>query len=267
MTDATAATSDPSADAAPVLTERRGRVLIVTINRPKARNAINRAVAEGIAAAMDTLDGDPELSVGILTGAEGTFCAGMDLKAFVTGENPYVPGRGFAGITFGPPRKPLIAAVEGWALAGGCEVVLACDLVIAADSARFGIPEVKRGLAAGAGGLFRLPLRIPYHVAMELVLTGDPVEAPRAYELGLVNRLTPTGGALDAALELAGKIAANGPLAVAASKEVVRRAHGWSDEEAQTKQDEFVRPVMTSEDAIEGATAFAEKRPPVWKGR
>jgi enoyl-CoA hydratase len=251
----------------PVLTERRGAVLIVTINRPQARNAINRDVAEGIAAAMDTLDSDPGLSVAILTGAEGSFCAGMDLKAFVRGENPHVKGRGFAGLTFSRPRKPLIAAVEGWALAGGCEIVLACDLVIAAETAKFGIPEVKRGLAAAAGGLFRLPQRIPYHVAMELVLTGDPVDAARAYQLGLVNKLTPTGGALDAALEFADKIAANGPLAVIASKAVVAQASGWSDEEAPSKQQEILGPVMTSEDAQEGARAFAEKRPPVWQGR
>ena len=252
---------------APVLTEQRGGVLIVTINRPKARNAINKAVAEGIAAAMDTLDNTPGLSVAILTGAEGSFCAGMDLKAFVRGETPHVEGRGFAGLTFATPKKPLIAAVEGWALAGGCEIVLACDLVIAAETAKFGIPEVKRGLAAAAGGLFRLPVRIPYHVAMELILTGDPVEAGRAYELGLVNKITPTGGALDAALEMATKIAANGPLAVVASKYIVQHASGWSDEEAQANQMEILRPVMTSEDAQEGAIAFAEKRPAVWKSR
>ena len=259
--------SEPASDSQPVLTERRDGVLIVTINRPQARNAINKAVAEGIAAAMDTLDSDPELSVGILTGASGTFCSGMDLKAFVAGENPHVEGRGFAGLAFCPPRKPLIAAVEGWALAGGCEIVLACDLVIAATSAKFGIPEVKRGLAAAAGGLFRLPVRIPYHVAMELVLTGDPVEAPRAYELGLVNRLTDPGAALAVALEYAAKIAANGPLAVVASKNIVQHANGWSDEEARSKQDEVLRPVLTSEDAVEGAKAFAEKRPALWKGR
>jgi enoyl-CoA hydratase len=267
MADVTTA-PDPEAD--PVLTERRGPdrdVLVVTINRPRARNAITRAVSDAIAAAMDELDGNPEIRAAILTGAEGTFCAGMDLKAFVRGENPHVPGRGFAGLAFAPPRKPLIAAVEGWALAGGCELVLSCDLVIAAESAKFGIPEVKRGLAAAAGGLFRLPLRIPYHVAMELVLTGDPVDAPRAYELGLVNKLTPTGGALEAALEFAARIAANGPMAVIASKDVVRHAHGWSDEEAQKAQNDIVRPVMTSEDAKEGARAFAEKRPPVWRGR
>jgi enoyl-CoA hydratase len=257
-------------EALPVLTERRGpagEILVVTINRPHARNAVTRAVSEGIAAAMDELDGTEEIRAAILTGAEGTFCAGMDLKAFVRGEDPNIPGRGFAGLALSPPNKPLIAAVEGWALAGGCEIVLSCDLVIAAETAKFGIPEVKRGLAAAAGGLFRLPLRIPYHVAMELVLTGDPVEAPRAYELGLVNKLTPTGGALDAAIELALKIAANGPLAVIASKDVVRHAHGWSDEEAQHAQESIVRPVLRSEDAKEGARAFAEKRPPVWRSQ
>ncbi len=259
--------TDSAEQAAAVLTERRDGVLIVTINRPQARNAINRDVSLGIAAAMDELDADPGLAVAILTGAGGTFSAGMDLKAFVRGENPNVGDRGFAGVTFGPPRKPLIVAVEGWALGGGFEVVLACDLVVAAETARFGLPEVKRGLAAGAGGLFRLPKRIPYHLAMEAVLTGEPVGAPRAYELGLVNRLTPEGGALDAALELARMIAANGPLAVAASKRIVQAAQGWSDEEARTAQEEVLRPVMTSADATEGATAFAEKRPPVWQGR
>jgi enoyl-CoA hydratase len=263
-------TTDAGLEANPVITDRRGpggEVLVVTINRPHARNAVTRAASEGIGAAMDELDGDPQLRAAILTGADGTFCAGMDLKAFVRGEDPYVAGKGFAGLAFAPPRKPLIAAVEGWALAGGCEIVLSCDLVVAAESAKFGIPEVKRGLAAAAGGLFRLPLRIPYHVAMELVLTGDHVEAPRAYELGLVNKLTPTGGALDAALELAAKIAANGPLAVIASKQVVQQAHGWSDEEARTEQESIVRPVLRSEDAQEGSRAFAEKRPPQWQGR
>lgn len=267
VTQDTVGAADAAVEASPVLSERRGAVLIVTINRPRARNAINNAVAEGIAAAMDTLDGDPELSVGVLTGAEGTFCSGMDLKAFVRGETPHVAGRGFAGLTFAPPRKPLIAAVEGWALAGGCEIVLACDLVVAAETAKFGIPEVKRGLAAAAGGLFRLPVRIPYHVAMEMILTGEHIEAPRGYELGLVNKVTPTGGALDAALDLAHKIAANGPLAVVASKAVVRQANGWSDEEAQAKQWDILRSVMTSEDAQEGSRAFAEKRAPVWRSR
>jgi enoyl-CoA hydratase len=239
-------------------------VLVVTINRPQARNAVDTGVARGIAEAMDRLDADSALRVGVLTGAGGTFCAGMDLKAFVRGEHPVVPGRGFAGVTRRPPAKPLIAAVEGYALAGGFELALACDLVVAAESAMFGIPEVKRGLVAAAGGLLRLPRRIPYHQAMELALLGNHIPAARARELGLVNRLVADGAALDAALALAAEISANGPLAVAASKKVVAAAGGWSDDEAWERQAEIVGPVSASQDAIEGATAFAEKRAPVW---
>jgi enoyl-CoA hydratase len=253
--------------ARPVLTERREHVLVITLNRPEARNAVNSALAEGVAGALDTLDGDDELRVGVLTGAGKGFSAGMDLKAFVAGERPWAGDRGFAGITQRAADKPLIAAVEGFAVAGGLEIALSCDLIVAARDARLGIAEVKRGLAAAAGALFRLPKRIPYHVAMELALTGEFIEAPRAYELGVVNRLAQPGGALDAALELAATIAANAPLAVAASKKVVSSAQDWSDAEAWQKQGEIVGPVMTSEDAREGATAFAEKRPPVWKGR
>ena len=249
-----------------VLTERRDGVLVITLNRPEARNAVNLALASGVAAALEELDSGEDLQVGVLTGAGGSFCAGMDLKAFVKGERPWVEGRGFAGIVQGPPRKPLIAAVEGYALAGGFEVALACDLVVAARDARFGIPEVKRSLVAAGGALLRLPKRIPYHVAMELALTGDPIAAERGYELGIVNRLAEPGGALDAALELAAAIAANGPLALAASKEIVVHAPDWTEEEAWTKQGEIAGPVMVSEDAREGATAFAEKRAPVWKG-
>src|SRR5918995_2431268 len=207
-----------------VATAVEGGVLVVTIERPEARNAVNLAVAEGIAAALDALDGDDSLRAGILTGAGGTFSAGMDLKAFVAGERPFVPDRGFAGIAQRPPRKPLIAAVEGWALAGGFEVALSCDLIVAARDARFGIPEVKRGLVAAAGGLFRLPQRIPYHLAMELALTGDPVGAERAAELGIVNRVTEPGAALDGARELAATIVRNAPLALQASKAVLQRA-------------------------------------------
>lgn len=250
-----------------VETERRDGVLLVTLNRPEAKNAVNAAVAEGIASAIEELDADGELRVGVLTGAGGSFCAGMDLKAFVQGESPHVEGRGFAGIVQGPPEKPMIAAVEGFALAGGFEVALACDLIVAAEDARFGIPEVKRGLVAAGGGLIRLPKRIPYHLAMELALTGDPVYAPRAYEMGVVNRLAPSGGALDAALELAAAIGANGPLALSASKRIISGALDWSDEEAWQKQGELAGSVFGSEDAREGATAFAEKREPVWKGR
>jgi enoyl-CoA hydratase len=255
----------PKAEA--LLTERRGHVLVVTINRPRARNAITGEVAERIADAMDEFDRDPHLRAAILTGAGGTFSAGMDLKAALAGEPASVPGRGFGAITTSPPRKPLIAAVEGWALAGGCEMVLACDLVIAADNARFGLPEVKRGLAAGSGGLVRLPRRIPYHVAMELILTGDLMSARRAYALGLVNALAPAGQALDVALELAEKVAANGPLALAASKEVIRQGDGWTDEDVRRRHKGVIRSVMQSEDAVEGARAFTEKRAPVWRGR
>ena len=250
-----------------VLTERRENVLLITLNRPEARNAVNRATAEGIAAALDELDGEDELRAGVITGAGGTFSAGMDLKAFVAGERPYVEGRGSGGIVQGPPRKPLVAAVEGYAVALGFEIVLACDLVAAARDARFGLPEVKRSLVAVAGGLIRLPRRIPYHVAMELALTGEFVDAERAHALGVVNRLAEPGGAVEAALELAGTVARNGPLAVEASKRIVRGAAEWTEQEAWERQGEIAGPVFTSEDAREGATAFAEKRDPVWRGR
>ncbi len=241
-------------------------VLVVTIDRPQARNAVTAAVAQGIAEAMDRLDADDDLRVGVLTGAGGTFCAGMDLKAFVRGERPVVAGRGFAGVTRQPPVKPLIAAVEGYALAGGFELVLACDLVVAGEGATFGIPEVKRGLVAAAGGLLRLPERIPYHQAMELALLGNHIPAARARELGLVNRLVADGAALDAALQLAGEIVANGPLAVAASKRIVASVSAWPGDEMWERQAEIAGPVSASKDAIEGATAFAEKRAPVWRG-
>ena len=250
-----------------VLTERRERVFLITLNRPEARNAVNAAVAQGLAEALDELDGDPELQVGVITGAGGGFCAGMDLKAFVRGESPHFADRGFAGITQRPPRKPVIAAIEGFAVAGGLEVALACDLIVAARGAKLGIPEVKRSLVAAAGALLRLPRRIPYHVAMELALTGDPIVAERAAALGLVNRVTDPGGAVDAALELAGAIAKNGPLALDASKRIVVESPGWSEAEMWHRQGEISGPVMVSEDAREGATAFAEKRDPVWKGR
>ena len=257
--------SEPESDA--VLTERHDGVLVITINRPEAKNAVNGAVAAGIAAGLDELDADDDLRVGVLTGAGGVFSAGMDLKAFLTGEVPVIEGRGLGGLTEAPPRKPLIAAVEGWALAGGFEMVLACDLVVAAETARFGVPEVTRGLVAGAGAALLLPQRIPRTIALELLLTGEPVDAPRAADLGLVNRLTPEGGALDGALALAATIAANGPLAVAVTKQIATSAPDWSTAEGWQQQSELMLPVFTSEDAQEGATAFAEKRAPVWKGR
>jgi len=251
----------------PVLTERRDNVLLVTLNRPEARNAVNLALAEGIAAALDELDADDALAAGVLTGAGSGFCAGMDLKAFVTGERPWAGDRGFAGIVQRASRKPLIAAVEGFAMAGGFEVALACDLIVASRGTRFGVPEVKRSLVAAGGALLRLPRRMPYGLAMELALTGDPITAERAHELGVVNRLTEAGGAVDVALELAAGIARNGPLAVAATKAVLERQFGWSEEEFWQRQGEITAPVFASEDAREGATAFAEKRDPVWQGR
>jgi enoyl-CoA hydratase len=250
-----------------VLTERRDRVLLITLNRPEARNAVNLPIAEGIAAGLDELDADDGLAVGILTGAGGGFCAGMDLKAFVTGERPWVGDRGFAGIVQRGARKPLIAAIEGFAVAGGFEVALACDLIVAAKGAKLGIPEVKRSLVAAGGALLRLPRKMPYGLAMELALTGDPITAERGLELGVVNRLAEPGAAVDVALELAARLAANGPLAMAATKEILDQQFGWSEEEFWAKQGEIVGPVFGSEDAREGATAFSEKREPVWKGR
>jgi len=259
--------SAPGSDDTVLRTEREGTTLVITIDRPRARNAVNLAVAQGIAHALDELDGDDDLVTGILTGAGGFFSAGMDLKAFLRGERPHVGDRGFAGITQRPPAKPLIAAVEGPALAGGCELALSCDLVVASEEASFGIPEVKRGLAAAAGGLMRLPARIPRTVAMELALTGDPMSAADAHRWGLVNRLTAPGGALDGARELAARIGANGPLAVRASKQVIVASPDWSAAEMWERQGEILGPVLSSEDAREGAAAFAEKRAPVWKGK
>jgi enoyl-CoA hydratase len=249
------------------LTERRGRVLLITINRPDQRNAVNAAVAHGIAAALDELDADSDLSVGVLTGAGRGFSAGMDLKAFVAGESSWAGDRGFAGITQRAADKPLIAAVEGFALAGGLEIALSCDMIVAALGTRFGIPEVKRSLVAAAGALLRLPRVLPRTVAMELALTGEPIDAERAYEIGLVNRLTDPGETVARALELAEVIAANGPLALAATKRVMTESIDWPDSEFFARQAEIIGPVMSSEDAREGATAFAEKRAPVWRGR
>jgi enoyl-CoA hydratase len=250
-----------------VLTERRGRVFVITLNRPDQRNAVNAALAQGLAAALDELDGASESSIGIITGAGKGFCAGMDLKAFTAGRRPWVGDRGFAGIVRRGPVKPLIAAVEGFAVAGGLEIALACDLIVAARGAKLGIPEVKRSLVAAGGALLRLPRRVPYHVAMELALTGDPILAERAAELGLVNRVAEPGEAVAVALRLAGEIAVNAPLALVASKRILEEQWDWSRAEMWDAQSAISEPVFTSEDAREGAIAFTEKRPPVWRGR
>ncbi|MEV8633827.1 crotonase/enoyl-CoA hydratase family protein [Streptosporangium sp. NPDC051023] len=249
-----------------VLVEIDGGVAIITINRPQAKNAVNGVVARGIAAALDELEERGDVAAYVLTGAGGTFCAGMDLKGFLKGDLPYVEGRGFGGIAEAPPKKPIVAAVEGYALAGGFELALACDIIVAAETAVFGLPEPKRGLVAAAGGVMRLPRRIPYHVAMEIALTGDHFPASRLHEVGLVNHVTPAGEALARAVELARRIAGNAPLALAATKRVIVESADWSGEEMFRRQAEIIDPVFGSKDAMEGAAAFAEKRAPVWKG-
>ena len=248
-----------------VLTEVDDGILIVTINRPEAKNAMNKAAAEGISAAMDRLEAEDDLRVAILTGAGGTFCSGMDLKGFLRGERPTVEGRGFGGLSQWTPSKPIIAAVDGYALAGGCELAISCDLIVANANAKFGIPEAKRGLAAAGGGLVRLPRQMPWRVAMELALTGDFIDAKRAYDFGLVNRVV-EGPAVEGAKELARRIVENGPLAIAKSKRVVRESAQWSDEEMWDKQGEVLGDLFMTNDAREGATAFAEKRKPNWTG-
>lgn len=249
-----------------VLTEVSDGVAVITINRPEARNAVNGAVARGMAAALDELDASKDVQVLILTGAGGTFSAGMDLKGFLAGDSPSFEDRGFAGIVERPPAKPIIAAVEGYALAGGFELVLSCDLVVASEEAKFGLPEVKRSLVAGAGGLLRLPKRIPYHLAMEIALTGEHFPAARLHAAGLVSQLVPAGQALAGARELAARIAPNGPLALTATKRVIVESADWDSSEAFRRQGEIITPVFTSADAREGALAFAEKRSPVWRG-
>jgi enoyl-CoA hydratase len=246
--------------------ERRDGVLVLTINRPRRRNAINREVAESLARALDLLDTDPELRVGVLTGAEGTFSSGMDLKEFGEGRTPVIEGRGFAGFVEAPPAKPLIAAVEGHALAGGFEVALACDLIVASREASLGLPEPRRGLLAAGGGLLRLPRVAPLNVAREMILTGEPINGQRAAELGLVSRVCEPGGALAAATEIALTIAANGPLAVAAAKRVLAMGGELPESEFWARQAVIFEQIMASADAAEGAVAFVEKRAPRWSG-
>jgi len=249
-----------------VTTDIQDGVIVVTLNRPEAKNAMNKAAAEAIRAAMQQLDDDNSLNAGIITGAGGTFCSGMDLKGFLKGESPMVDGYGFGGICEKGPEKPLIAAIEGYALAGGMELAIACDLRVANDKAQFGIPEVKRSLVAAAGGLLHLESIVGRSAAMELALTGDFISAQRAYEIGFVNRLT-EGAALDEALKLATAIAANGPLALKASKKIINERPNWTSETMWKEQAKIMMPVFVSEDSKEGARAFAEKRKPVWQGK
>jgi len=249
-----------------ILTEVSDGIAVITINRPEARNAVNSDVARGIATAVDEFDNRQDVQVLVLTGAGGTFSAGMDLKGFLAGDNPNFADRGFGGIVERPPAKPIIAAVEGYALAGGFELVLSCDLVVASEAAKFGLPEVRRSLVAGAGGLLRLPKRIPYHLAMEIALTGEHFPAARLHQAGLVNHIVPAGEALASARDLAARIALGGPLALMATKRVIVESADWDSTDAFQRQGAIIAPVFTSADAREGALAFAEKRQPQWRG-
>lgn len=246
-----------------VLTERRGGVLVMTMNRPAARNAIDTPMAQALLAGLDELDQDASLRAGVLTGGGGTFCAGIDLKAFATSGPP----DGFGTFVRRGSTKPLVAGVEGHALAGGLELALTCDVIVAATGSKFGFPEVKVGLFAAAGGLNRLPRHLPFGVAAELALTGDAFTAEVALQHGLVTRVVPDGGACDEAVRVATKIAGNAPLAVAATKDLLRAAYGRTEDDFWTIQDERRPHVFDAPDALEGARAFAERRAPRWTGR
>lgn len=250
-----------------LLLESHGRVRVLRLHRPQARNAMTGKLAREIATAMDAFEASDTWQAAVITGEGGNFCSGMDLKAFTRGELPWDPVRGFGGLTERPPTKPVIAAVEGYAVAGGFELALACDLIVAADNAQFGLPEVRRGLVASAGGLMRLPKRLPYFLAMEMALTGDLLPAQRAWAQGLVNRLVAPGQALTHALELASRIADQAPLAVRTSKQIIVQSATWAADEMFARQMPLADPIGRSEDALEGARAFAEKRAPNWRGR
>lgn len=241
--------------------------MLITLNRPDAMNAVNMDLAQQLAGAMEELDANDDLSVGVLTGNGRGFSAGMDLKEFVSGGMPNIEGRGFGGITEFAARKPLIAAVEGFALAGGLEIALSCDLMVASEGAKLGIPEVGVGLFAGAGGPLRLPRRVPYSVAMRMALTGKPITAEQALHFGLVTEVVEKGTAVDAAMELAEQIAANAPLGLQASKELILGMQGQTEAEFWSAQQALIDSVFSSADAVEGATAFAEKRSPNWTGK
>ncbi|MDX2381359.1 MAG: crotonase/enoyl-CoA hydratase family protein [Acidimicrobiia bacterium] len=249
-------------DESAVLTEVRGRVLLITLNRPEAMNAVNTELAQALAAAIGHLDGDSGLTTGVLTGAGRGFCAGMDLKAFAAGGPP----KGFDRFLRNGSRKPLIAAIEGFALAGGLEVALTCDLLVAAEGAKLGIPEVGVGLFAAGGAMLRLPRRVPYSVAMEMALTADPITAEEAHAYGLVARVAPRGSTVDVAMELAERIARNAPLGVAVSKQMIQAQAGVTEEEFWDLQTPYVGTIFRSDDAKEGPAAFAEKRAPNWSG-
>ena len=250
-----------------VLRERRGHIELLTINRPDARNAINRATAVALSEALDACEADDDVWVVVLTGAgDKAFSAGMDLKAFAAGELP-ITGKGFGGLTQRDFPKPLIAAANGSAFAGGFELLISCDMVVAADHAKFGIPEASRGLVAGAGGLIRLPKRVPLAVAYEMALSAEPIDAQRAYELGLVNHVVAGDQVLETAIALAERIAQNAPLAVRASKRVMRQALELTEAQAWSVSDQEFATIIRSEDAHEGAVAFAEKRRPNWQAK
>jgi enoyl-CoA hydratase/carnithine racemase len=263
---ASSTTAEPSA-AEPVVVREDGNVLVITLNRPHVRNAIDIATAERLSRALDHLDETEAIRCGVILGEGDVFCAGMDLKAMARGEpRPVTADRGGLGIVGRGPVKPLVAGVQGAALGGGFEVALSCDVIVAADTAQFGLPEVRRGQVAGGGGAVRLPHRVPFHIAAEMLLTGEPITAARAASLGLVSAVVARADLIAMTLETAGKIASNAPLAVQGTKKLLHATMDWPGADAIRRQEPIINAVRTSKDAAEGARAFAEKRPPIWRG-